>query len=228
MRTGDAMAETADTYDGTMGLGAGEENPRAPFRRCIVTGSVMPKSALVRFVLGPGGNVVPDVEGRLPGRGLWTGARRDIVSAACVKNAFTRAARRPAQAPADLDGQVEQRLAERCIDLLGLGRRAGETVFGFDQVQAWLRTARAGGAGSVLISASDAATDGRSRLDRLAARAAPRLARITVLTAGELGRAFGRERIVHVGLSRGRLAARLVEEAGRLSGFRPGAGGEGW
>ena len=41
-----------------------------PERRCIVTGESQPKAGLVRFGLGPAGQVVPDVLGRLPGRGL--------------------------------------------------------------------------------------------------------------------------------------------------------------
>src|SRR5437870_12059149 len=45
-------------------------------RRCVVTRAVLPKAALVRFVVGPTGEIVPDVAARLPGRGLWVKAER--------------------------------------------------------------------------------------------------------------------------------------------------------
>src|SRR5262245_33338961 len=72
-----------------------------PLRRCIVTRDVLPKDALVRFVIGPSGEVVPDVQGRLPGRGLWVRSERTALSAAVAKNHFARAARRTVDVPAD-------------------------------------------------------------------------------------------------------------------------------
>ena len=57
-------------------------------RRCLVTGEVRPKAALVRFVVSPDGAIVPDIAERLPGRGLWLTARRDIVAAAVAKRLF--------------------------------------------------------------------------------------------------------------------------------------------
>ena len=43
-------------------------------RRCLVTRESGPRGGLVRFAVGPDGAVVPDVDERLPGRGLWVGA----------------------------------------------------------------------------------------------------------------------------------------------------------
>ena len=45
------------------------EEEKGPNRRCIVTGQVLPVEQLIRFVVGPDGVVVPDIEARLPGRG---------------------------------------------------------------------------------------------------------------------------------------------------------------
>jgi hypothetical protein len=41
-----------------------------------------------------------------------------------------------------------------------------------------------------------------------------------VFTAAELGKALGRDNAVHVVMNEGRLAERLVREAGRLMVFR--------
>jgi len=191
-------------------------------RRCIVTGAVRPKTELVRFVVDPGGRIVPDVAGRLPGRGLWLSARRDIVGTAVAKRLFARAARAPVVVEAGLGDRVEALLAARCGDLLGLARRAGQVVVGFEKT----RTLAAAGHAAVLVEASDGGADARGRLARLARGAAL----VDCLTSAELSRALGREHVVHAAVAPGRLAEALVADAARLGGFRAGgwtSGGSG-
>ena len=187
-------------------------------RRCIVTGVLAERSALLRFVVGPDGRLVPDVAGKLPGRGLWLTPRRDIVATAIAKRHFARAARQPVAADDDLADRIEALLAARCRDDVALARRAGQAVMGFAQVEAALEKGRA----AVLLAASDGAADGRAKLRALA----PALAVVEQLTAAELGGAFGREHVVHAALAPGRLATVLRADAARLAGFRGGDGGE--
>src|SRR5258708_26172575 len=93
--------------DPQVNAGPAPEVPaQGPLRRCLVTGEERAKAALVRFVIGPDGAVVPDVEGRLPGRGLWTLARREIVAAAVARRPFSRAAERPRTAEAGAPERV--------------------------------------------------------------------------------------------------------------------------
>jgi uncharacterized protein len=194
----------------------GEDERAGPLRRCIVTRRILPKERLLRFVVGSDGVVVPDLEGRLPGRGLWLQARRDIVETACAKGSFAKAARAPVKVPDGLDRQIEVLLKRRCLDLIGLARRAGQVAAGFEQARGWLRDGRA----AMLIAASDGADGGRSRLAALARE----LPLIALFTAAELGAALGRGPAVHVALARGSLARRLILEAQRLAGFAPEGG----
>ena len=195
---------------------ADADDDKAPVRRCIVTGALRPKAELVRFVVAPDGRVVPDINESLPGRGLWLTASRDIVAAASGKGLFAKAARTEATAPADLADQVEGLLARRCCDLLGFARRAGQAAAGFEKVRAWLAAGKAG----VLVTASDAAEGGRRKLQVLA----PETPVVALLRVDELSAALGRENAVHVAVGRGKLAALLLQEARRLSGFRGGPG----
>ena len=194
----------------------GEDEPTGPERKCIGTGASAPIGGLVRFVVGPDGTVVPDLEERLPGRGFWLSAKRDVVEKATKRRAFAKAARRAVTVPEDLADRLEALLSARLIELLGLARRAGEATVGFDKAGERIR---AGGAGLVLIAA-DAGRDG-TETARMARSAGSPVAR--VLTSQELGRAFGRERAVHVAIGRGRLAERIERDALRLSGFRADA-----
>lgn len=203
--------------------GTAEPAGHTPERRCIVTGEVMPREALLRFVVGPAsdgkpGEIVPDLEARLPGRGLWITARRDIVSRAVTKNLFGRAARAAVAVAPDLADRLETLLARRCIDHLGLARRAGQAVAGFEQVRSWLERGRVG----AVVEASDGAPDGQRKV----LAAAGELPVVRVLAGWELGSAFGREWLGHVALAPGRIAQGFCREAARLAGFRIAAGEE--
>lgn len=188
------------------------EAPDNPVRRCLATGEVADKSELVRFVVDPDAAVAPDVDGKLPGRGMWVSASREAVDRAVAKRLFSRAAKRAVVAPADLADTVEALLARRCLSYLGLAVRAGEAVTGFEKVRELLRKQQA----VVLLAASDAADDGRDKLARLAGG----LPVIGLFTRAELSLAIGRENVVHAALRRGGLADRFVAEAARLCGFR--------
>jgi uncharacterized protein len=166
----------------------------------------------LRLVVGPDGAIVPDVAARLPGRGLWLTPRRDIVEQAVARRIFARAARRPVSAPPELADRIESLLARRCCDALGLARRAGLAVAGFERVSEAARSGRAG----LLLFALDGAAGGRHRLS------APGrdLRSARVLTAAELGGAFSRERIVHAAVAEGPLCRGLLVDLLRLVGLR--------
>ncbi len=186
-------------------------------RRCAVTGETRPEAALVRFVLDPQGVVTPDVAAKLPGRGAWVTASRALVDQAARKGAFARSLKTQARAPDDLADRTEALLAKRCLDLLGLARRAGAMALGFTAVEAAIRDA----APYILIEASDGEADGRERLQRLAFglwRAEPQMC--GAFSAAELGMALGRDRVIHACLLQERLARLWAAELGRLSGFR--------
>jgi predicted RNA-binding protein YlxR (DUF448 family)/ribosomal protein L30E len=187
-------------------------------RRCIVTGDVLPEARLLRFVLAPGGAVVPDVEAKLPGRGLWVRAERGTIAQAVAKRLFSKAAKAPAMAEPDLPERAEARLVERMLAHLGLARRAGELILGFDQVEKALRGANPP---AVIVEAAEAADDGRRKL-QAAARAQDHIPFVIGgLTNDELSLALGKANVVHAALKPGRIAERLIFEAARLGGFRP-------
>ncbi|MDE2227523.1 MAG: RNA-binding protein [Alphaproteobacteria bacterium] len=183
-------------------------------RRCLVTGESRDRGVLLRFVVGPDGRIVPDVDGRLPGRGLWLTPTRDIVKTAVAKRVFARAAKQDVVMEDGLDDRVEALLVRRSIECLGLARRAGRAVAGFTQVE---KAVRDGGV-AVLVEAADGSPDGRGKLTRLA----PALPVTDLLTAAELGQAFTREHVVHAALLKGRLAESFIAEQTRLAGFRNG------
>ena len=157
-----------DTAGADAPLGMAEDAADAPMtgplRRCIVTREVLPKELLVRFVVGPAGDAIPDIAGELPGRGLWVKAERPVLASAVAKNLFAKAARRSVGVPADLIDRTAALLSQRCLNLIGLARRAGQVVCGFEKVRDALRNRRVG----IVLAAADGAVDGRGKLKALA------------------------------------------------------------
>lgn len=186
-------------------------------RKCIVTGEVQPKAGLIRFVVGPGNAIYPDILGKLPGRGMYVTADKDALDMA-GKGQFSRSAKQPVTVPDDLVNQVEAQLARRTVDLIAMARKAGRAVCGFEKVKGWL----AGGERvRVLLQASDGSERGKAKLWT------PEGARyFGCLTAAELGLAFGRGSVIHGALSTGGLGNRVVEEATKLRGLREIDGGD--
>lgn len=195
-----------------MTRGGQKESRDEPERKCIVSGESQPKAGLIRFVLGPEDMIVPDIQARLPGRGIYVAADREALAKAVKKNLFSRAARQPVKVPDDLPEMIERLLVQRIIDLISLGRKAGDAICGYEKVKDWLIKGQA----RTLIQASDGSERGK---EKLRPPNGPETL-ISCLTAGEMGLAFSRERAIHAALAAGGLNNRVVEEAARLVGLR--------
>lgn len=191
--------------------GSDKSRSDGPERRCIATGESQPKGGLIRFVAGPEGQVVPDIAGKLPGRGTYVAARRAALEKAVQKKLFARGLKAPVTVPDGLVAEVEKQLARRVIDLLSLARKSGRAVAGYEKVKDWLAREEA----ETLLQASDGSGRGKSKLST-----PYRGHYIGWLTQDELGMAFGRECVIHAALASGGLGQRVVEEAQRLKGLR--------
>jgi uncharacterized protein len=198
--------------------GGREKDQDDPERKCIASGESQPKAGLVRFCLGPDGQIVPDILGRLPGRGIYVAADRVLIDKAAKKGLFARAARQPVKVPEGLADLVEQLLLQRVVDLLSMARKAGDAVMGYEKVKDWL----AKGQAATLIQASDGSERGKTKLHAPEGKGGF----IGILTAGEMGLSFGRERAIHAALAAGGLRTRVVEEAARLAGLRVQVAGQ--
>jgi predicted RNA-binding protein YlxR (DUF448 family)/ribosomal protein L30E len=192
-------------------------------RRDIVSGEILPEHRLLRFVAGPDGVVVPDVAAKLPGRGLWVEASKDAIARAVEKKLFARAAKAQVTATPDLGVRAEKALVTRMLGDLGIARRSGAAVLGFDNVLRMLESPKPP---KLLIEAQDGARDGKRKLYAAAHRLDLKCVVVESLTSAELGLALGRENVIHAAVQPGGLAERLIFDAERLSGFRASARNE--
>ena len=131
-----------------------------------MTGTKDVPEAMLRFALGPDGSVVPDIRRKLPGRGVWTRLSFEAVSRAAAKQAFSRAFRAKAEAPASLAETVDALLERDALQSLSIANKAGLVVAGAFKVDAAIE---AGGV-AALIQASDGAPDGAAKRAQALAR----------------------------------------------------------
>lgn len=192
---------------------------KVPERRCIVSGETGTTATLVRFAVGPQGEVVPDIEGKLPGRGIWVTSNRASVEKAAAKGLFARAAKQNVKASADLADLVEAGLRRRVLALLGLARKAGQLMAGLAKVEDTASKAHV----VALFLASDAGAEGQRNAGALAARTDAPI--VADFSAEQLGLALGRPNVVHAALtasgaaSKGR--ARHLSQPGAQPGKKP-------
>lgn len=182
-----------------------------PERTCVVTRSSADKAALVRFVVGPQSEIVPDIAGKLPGRGIYVKADKAVLEKAVSKGFFSRSAKAKVTVTKDLVETVPNLLRSRLVQTLGLARKAGQAIAGFEKVKLLLASEEA----VALFQASDGSAAMKSKLrppngqDSYA----------DCLSSAELGVAFGRDTVIHAALTKGGLAELCLLDAGRLRGF---------
>jgi uncharacterized protein len=206
--------DTTLVEDGpTAGLDA-EDPHTGPLRRCLVTRESFSRESMLRFVVGPDAEIVFDAAATLPGRGMWLSADGFVVEQGIKRGVFARAAKMPVRIPPDLRSRVETNLLRRMIDLLGLARRSGNAVSGFEKAREWLGSGKA----ALIVQASDGSIEERAR--SVGSKSIPV---VTALSAASLGKVFGRDHAVHVAIASGKLARMIEVEAARLAGVAGGA-----
>ncbi|MEO0497430.1 MAG: RNA-binding protein [Pseudomonadota bacterium] len=206
----------------------GSRSRRSPERTCLVTRDKRPPSEMIRFVLSPDGVVTPDVNGKLPGRGVWLTATEGTVREAVRRKVFARGFRAECTTPDDLPAQVGTILQDFTLGALGMGRAAGAVITGFSKVDQMIRTGEAW----VVLTARDVAADGKRKIAQ-ASRAVAALggdpphiyeAFDADLLTSALARRDEGGQVMHVALKRaqnGRSAVRKMERLARYRGIVP-------
>lgn len=194
----------------------------ATMRMCAVSRQVRPIDELIRFVISPQGDVVPDLKRKLPGRGMWLTASRGVVAEAVRRHHFGKAFKRELRIPQTFPADIEALLVRSVTEVLGIAAKAGQIVAGFGKVESALRE----GTVEVLIHASDGAADGIRKLDTLARQndgnrgAKPQIPVVTVLKSVELDLALTRSNVIHAALLAGPASKSFLSRSQMLVRYR--------
>jgi uncharacterized protein len=128
-----------------------------PQRSCLACREVKDKGSLLRFVLAPDRTVVPDLQQKLPGRGVYTCMKGSCLSLAAKKKQFSRGFKGEVLGgeAETLTRQVTEKLEERIASYLCLANKGGKIASGSDQVMEKLKKGDAG----LLFIATDISND---------------------------------------------------------------------
>ncbi len=201
-------------------------------RQCALTRISKPVSDLLRFALSPDNILVPDVDAKAPGRGVWISDNIEDVALSVKKNVFAKSLKQKIEVPSDLAQITQTRLEQRLKGALGLARKAGQLQTGATRVKSTI----AGHTIIALLTATDAASDGRRKM--LASLKAARFAgeefadadegefvplketpHFDVLTSIQLGLALGQENVIHAALTHGAAAKSALLRVRKLTKY---------
>lgn len=199
-------------------------------RLCVATRTVRPVTDLIRFVVGPDGEAVPDLKGRLPGRGVWVTATQQVLADAIARKLFARGFKRDVRLPADLAARTERLLLQAVVDALAMAGKAGLVAAGFAKAAAALEHERV----IALLHAAEASADGVRKLDGIARRQSGEAAKtgvetltvIEFLTSAQLDLALGRSNVIHAALLAGPASDTFLSRSRRLQRYRTGGAGD--
>jgi hypothetical protein len=192
-------------------------------RLCAATRTVRPVTDMIRFVVGPDGEAVPDLKNKLPGRGMWVTASRDALGEAIKKRIFARGFKRDVRVPADLIERTEGLLERAACDALAIAGKAGLVLTGFGKAEAALERNRA----VAVLHAAEAAPDGVRKLEAARRRGQNgSVAVINLLSSAQLDLALGQPNVVHAALLAGPASDTFLARCQRLERFRAGDPGE--
>jgi predicted RNA-binding protein YlxR (DUF448 family) len=202
-------------------LDAGPRKLAGRERLCAVTRTVKPVDDLIRFVIGPQG-VVPDVKRKLPGRGLWVTADREILADAVTRKVFARGFKRDVRVDPALVELTEQLLTSSVLDALAIAGKSGLVAAGFSKAEAALTRDQV----AALLHAAEARSDGVAKLSGTLRRRADaeQVLVITQFTSDQLSLALGRPNVVHAALLAGPATSTFLTRFARLGRFRIGYG----
>ena len=195
-----------------------DHKSRTPLRKCIVTGQSRTTVEMIRFVLGPFGEVVPDIEEKLPGKGMWVTSCYETISKTVEKRSFERSMHQKVLISDGFLENIERKLVDRAVSAVGLARRAGRVLAGHAKIDRALREHKV----LLRIEAKDGAEDGRNKLTRLN----PNIPILDCVYGKELARAFEKRDTIHLAIAvdnkKGNdgLMAKFKKDFGRLEQFR--------
>jgi predicted RNA-binding protein YlxR (DUF448 family) len=198
----------------------------ATVRMCAVMRQVRSIDELIRFVVSPAGEVIPDLKRKLPGRGMWISASRRAVAEAVRRHQFSKGFKREVRVSPSLATDTEALLARSAIEALAMAAKAGQVISGFGKVEEALRSRPTQASIQALIHASDGAADGIRKLDAIVRQNAgvndesKQFPVLTALTSEQLDLALGRSNVVHAALLAGPASKTFLSRSQSLVQYR--------
>jgi len=187
-----------------------------PQRSCLGCRQTRNRDALLRFVLSPQGELLADIEAKLPGRGAYTCVSETCLRAALKQRQFSRAFKREV-AGVTPDGMVAQLVAimqRRILGYVGLANKAGQVISGGSLVSDAIRGGHKPG---LILVAADVSEAIGEKIEQLAA--VHRIACFRIMKKDDFGTILGKAPRSAIAIRAGGFVAQLTYEIERYRNF---------
>ncbi|WP_019222207.1 RNA-binding protein [Bartonella rattaustraliani] len=169
-------------------------------RTCIVTRKNASAEMLIRFVLGPNNQIVPDLKSHLPGRGVWVCAHHSTVKAAVKQKAFKKSFKTNVEVAPNLAHIIDTLLLKAALSSLSMARKAGVIVTGATKVDAAIRSGQV----ILVLHAKETTEDGKRKIAQAIHTIQQQIRRniktISLFTSDEMQIVFGANPVMHAAL----------------------------
>ncbi len=187
-----------------------------PQRTCLGCRQPRDKSELMRFVLAPDGEVVPDIEAKLPGRGAYTCVLNSCLKAALKQRQFGRAFKCEVVtvSPDEMVELVAKIMYGRILGYIGMANRAGKVVSGSSMVSDAIKSGHKPG---LILLATDVSEAIGEKVELLAS--VHRTPCIRIMTKDDFGAILGKAPRSAVAIKSSGFVVQLVHEIERYRNF---------
>ncbi len=174
-------------------------------RECLVTRETLAKSELLRFVTSPSGEVVYDVTGKLPARGMWIKADKDVLEKALKQNLLSKRSKSSVSKIVTKEEILEQ-LKHYIFSLVQLANKAGLVFFGQDRIAQHLDKNEV----SALIISQDSSLSSRNKLQ---AHIRSDITQIDCFNSSDMEEFFSSNLVSFIGLKSGRMTDNIIDKS---------------
>jgi predicted RNA-binding protein YlxR (DUF448 family)/ribosomal protein L30E len=193
-----------------------QKQQEKPQRSCLACRQSRDRDLLIRFVLAPDGELVPDIEAKLPGRGAYTCVSTNCLRAAIKQRQFSRAFKQEVvtAAPDEMAAQVGVIMQKRILGYLGLANRAGQVISGGSLVSDSIRSGNKPG---LVLVATDVSESIGEKIELLAA--VNHIVCFRCMHKDDFGAILGKAPRSAVAIRKGGFVAQLKNEIERYRNF---------
>ncbi|WP_375606784.1 MULTISPECIES: RNA-binding protein [unclassified Bartonella] len=189
-------------------------------RTCIVTRKNASVQTLIRFVIGPNNQIVPDLKANLPGRGVWISAHHAVIEKAIKQKAFHRNFKTDVEVAPNLVHVVDTLLLKAALSSLSMARKAGAIVMGATKVDAAIRSGKV----ILVLHAKETTEDGKRKIAQaihsIQQQTNRTIKTISLFTSDEMRVAFGSNPVMHAALLDTKAAGGFLKTTCKLISYR--------
>ncbi|ENN92618.1 RNA-binding protein [Bartonella schoenbuchensis] len=189
-------------------------------RTCIVTKKSASTTALIRFVVGPNNQIIPDLKANLPGRGIWVSAHHHTIEEAIKRKAFSRNLKTDVEVASNLANIVDKLLLKSALGSLSMARKAGAVVTGLTKVDSAIRSGQV----ALVLHAKEATEDGKRKILQaiyaIQQKTNQDIKVLSLFTSDEMSVAFGANLVIHAALLNTKSAEGFSKTINKLIAYR--------